>query len=410
MQNIFSENFKHRLNIASIIFAISLAPLTVLILVSQNTVPGDFFYPAKRSMENVVLAAAVVHPATRVAFRTDLTEKRFDEAETLVLTDSNNLEGFKEFVGQVQAASEEVSNISDSAEKEKLKQEFRNSFSVYKERTAKIKAKLIASESLASAGESTPENINRPTNTPVPQPTEISLPTNTPVPLPTSSLKNPTNTPVPRPTFVPRPTNTPVPLPTNAPVLTAPTLTLTPALVNPPTSRIIVIKNSTLTDWQNCIDMHFGDDNFFCEPAPEFNPNPTPTPVPTLTPTAKPGVPTNTPTPTKPPSRLFDAITPQPLTTPTPTPTQIVVPTEIPTPTSIPTPTPPCVSGWNSSTCSLNGGPDFSDFGDSSLCGWSEEAWQSCDARKPVQGAKIYKPQTLWDFILNTLGIDKWTN
>lgn len=93
-----------------------LAPFTLLILLSQNTVPGDLFYPVKRGLEGVVLTAASASPATRVAFRTDLTERRFKEAEKLLLAKADTT-ALDSFILEVQSTQEEVDALSSILQK-----------------------------------------------------------------------------------------------------------------------------------------------------------------------------------------------------------------------------------------------------------------------------------------------------
>lgn len=104
------------LDLSTWIFLFALLPLTVLVLLSQNTIPGDLFYPVKRGMENVILAAASVNPSTRVAFRTDLTERRFQEAQQLLVVKADTT-AFTDFVDQISTTQQDVSNLSNQQEK-----------------------------------------------------------------------------------------------------------------------------------------------------------------------------------------------------------------------------------------------------------------------------------------------------
>lgn len=102
-------------NLTSWILLFLFAPFTLLILLSQNTVPGDLFYPVKRGLESVVLAAASASPATRVAFKTDLTERRFKEAEKLLLAKADAT-ALDSFILEVQSTQEEVDALSNVLE------------------------------------------------------------------------------------------------------------------------------------------------------------------------------------------------------------------------------------------------------------------------------------------------------
>lgn len=223
---------KKILNTTSWLIFFTLLPIATLILLSQNSIPGDLFYPIKRGMEGVVLAAASVSPATRAAFRTDLTTRRFDEAEKLLLTNSD-IKGLKDFVAEIQAAQTEVSAISDPTKKQKLQQKIQTSVIEYEKRLNEVKAQLATREQATSP---------TPPNTSVPVPTskagQLSIPTPTPIPLPTSTTqspnpsKQPTATPTIEATILTTLTPTPVPA-TNTPTKTStatpvPTLTPTP--------------------------------------------------------------------------------------------------------------------------------------------------------------------------------------
>ena len=104
------------LDLTSWILLFFFAPFTVLILLSQNTIPGDFFYPVKRGLENMILVAASVSPTTRVAFRTDLTQRRFSEAQQLVALKADTT-AFSEFVSDVSTTQEDLSALSSSKDK-----------------------------------------------------------------------------------------------------------------------------------------------------------------------------------------------------------------------------------------------------------------------------------------------------
>lgn len=92
------------------------APFTILILLSQNSIPGDVFYPVKRGLENMILVAASVSPTTRVAFRTDLTGRRFSEAQQLLATRADTA-AFSDFISEVNSTQQDLSKLSNSQDK-----------------------------------------------------------------------------------------------------------------------------------------------------------------------------------------------------------------------------------------------------------------------------------------------------
>lgn len=214
-------------NLASWLLLFLLAPATILVLISQNTVPGDFFYPVKRGLEGVVLAAASVHPSTKAAFRVDLQARRFTEAETLLLTKADTA-GLSEFVSEVKQTQAAVAQVSDPVKKQELQQKLQEAYNEYEKRLVVVKVQLEAQQGVQPAQPSvttSPEPTSaqaKPTNTPVPPPAggptslpgQPPRPTNTPVPLPTSTPKpQPTALPPGVPTSVPT-RETPTPIPT----------------------------------------------------------------------------------------------------------------------------------------------------------------------------------------------------
>lgn len=160
-------NLRKFLNLTSWIIFFTLLPITVLIFLSQNSVPGDFFYPIKRSMENVILAAASVNPATKAAFRTDLTEARFKEAQSLVISKSN-ASGLSTFVDEVRIAQIEVGNLTNNAERQKAEEKLLAKIDQYQSSLVTLEAKT--QENIIAYS---PQVI--PTFTPSPAPTEISV-------------------------------------------------------------------------------------------------------------------------------------------------------------------------------------------------------------------------------------------
>ena len=191
-------------------------PVTVLILLSQNAIPGDIFYPIKRSMENVVLAAASVSPTTRVAFRTDLTGRRFDEAEKLLLARSDTT-GLSDFIAELQTTQQEVAVLSSTEEKNVSTEKLIKKIDEYQAKLVQVQAQTQTQNNAVTP--------SLPTNTPIPSsapiPTITLLPTTqletTPTPvinITAVSVKNPTAAPSIKPSPTKAPTNTPSPTPT----------------------------------------------------------------------------------------------------------------------------------------------------------------------------------------------------
>jgi len=219
------ERVQKVFNRASWLFLFTLLPLTALILVSQNTVPGDLFYPLKRGLENAVLAGATLHPATRVAFRTDLTERRFEEAEKLLLARKDTT-GLNDFVQEVSLAEQEIAALKNEQAKKEVTEKLIKKIGEYQNKLVVIQAQAKESSLIGlplPTATPTPVKIDKkPTILPSPTPTPIQQkPTTTPVSssLPTV-VKQPspptqsTLTPTPTDVLLPSPTPTPTPVPT----------------------------------------------------------------------------------------------------------------------------------------------------------------------------------------------------
>ncbi|MEK7114811.1 MAG: DUF5667 domain-containing protein [Patescibacteria group bacterium] len=222
------KSLRKLFNISSWIILFALLPITVLIFLSQDSIPGDLFYPVKRSLENVVLAAVSVNPATRAAFRTDLTETRFKEAQSLVVSKSNAT-GLFTFIDEVQSTQLEVTSLKNDTEREKLEEKLISKIEEYQTGLSTLQAKTEqnvityqfqetpistpppAESNSAPAGESptaalnqnqTPQNFLSPTPTFTPSPTPTV--TSSPSSIQTSSLTStPNSTITVVPTVVP---------------------------------------------------------------------------------------------------------------------------------------------------------------------------------------------------------------
>ncbi len=221
-------NFRKFFNLSSWIILFALLPLTVLIFLSQNTIPGDLFYPVKRSLENVILAAASVNPATKAAFRTDLTETRFKEAQSLVVSKSN-ASGLTTFIDEVQTAQLEVTNLTNNTEKQKAEEkllvkidQYQNSLSTLEVKTQQNIIAYSPQENVLPTA-TPPPAVESPTVTSVqvqttqkiPSPTPTIIPSPTPPVIITSQpSKQPSPTSIPTPTLTQIPTLVPTVAPT----------------------------------------------------------------------------------------------------------------------------------------------------------------------------------------------------
>ncbi len=208
------------LDLTSWILLFFFAPFTVLILLSQNTLPGDFLYPVKIGLENIVLAAASVSPSAKVAFRTDLTQTRFSEAQQLLAVKGNTT-GFSDFVDEVSAAQQDLSSLSNVQTKAQSSQALIAKIDQYQQQLNQVQNQVQLAQNIAQPNQPIQNESQQQIQT---QPNQI---TQTPSPLETSS---PAFTPQPIKTMIPVPTSQPsqAPIqPSEAPIQT-PTTVLTP--------------------------------------------------------------------------------------------------------------------------------------------------------------------------------------
>lgn len=226
------KSFRKFLNLGTWIFLFALLPITILIFLSQDSIPGDFFYPVKRGMENAILVAASVNPATRAAFRTDLTETRFKEAQSLVISKSN-ASGLTTFIDEVQDTQLEVASLKSDIERGKAEEKLLAKIDQYQNGLSTLQAKT--EENIIAYN---PQGNVSPTLTPVP-PTVTSNQIQPPQNLPSSTLTL-TPTPITAKILI----STPTPIPTSTP-----TLTLVPTVV----STISVQRENTQIEEQKRI-------------------------------------------------------------------------------------------------------------------------------------------------------------
>lgn len=161
------------LNLTSWVLLFLFAPFTLLILLSQNSVPGDLFYPVKRGLEGIVLAAASASPATRVAFRTDLTERRFKEAEKLLLAKADAT-ALGSFILEVQSTQEEVDALSGALQKSQATEKLIAKIDDYQVKLTQLQAQT------QSTSASSVVSVVEPTSSPqINQPQAVQQPQST---------------------------------------------------------------------------------------------------------------------------------------------------------------------------------------------------------------------------------------
>lgn len=146
-------NFKKIWGPVSWIAIALFAPLTALILISQNSIPGDGTYFIKRGLEDGILAAASVNPTTRAIFRTDLANRRFDEAEKLLL--AQNTSGLNDFVDEVSSAKQEIEALDNSLKKTQLQQQLDAKITNYQQQLRTTQQQIAAQNSTSNSTNNT---------------------------------------------------------------------------------------------------------------------------------------------------------------------------------------------------------------------------------------------------------------
>lgn len=217
------------LDLSTWIILFALLPVSTLAFLSQNAVPGDLFYPVKRGLENVILTASSVHPATKVAFRTDLTEQRFKEAESLLVLQGQTT-ALTDFVADFQIIEEELAQISSFEDKKELSDDLIAKITEYETKLAAVQVAIEQAPTTSQSFE--------PTSTPVQQ---IPAGPSTSAPTPVGQTASPTPL-VPPAQQVPAPTEE-TPAPTQEPSISLPS--------EPQTSSIPILdpvkKEQTIT-------------------------------------------------------------------------------------------------------------------------------------------------------------------
>lgn len=210
---------KKYIDLTSWVLLFAMAPFTILVLLSQNTGPGDLFYPVKRGMENVILAGASVNPAVKVAFRTGLTEQRYKEAEKLLLVQADT-QGLENLAQELASAEEELLKVSSPEQRKVASENLIAKIEQYDKGLAQVELRIEQAPTTQptveqpSGPQFTPTVAPQPTQDPQiqqPLPTQPSAQTPQPVTAPTLQ---PTSQPVQTPNVVvPTPVGqTPLPI------------------------------------------------------------------------------------------------------------------------------------------------------------------------------------------------------
>jgi len=190
------------LNIIILVLALVLSPPAALAVVSNNAVPGDSTYPIKRGLEDIIYTAASLNPVSQAWFAKARSDRRFQEITILITQGKDAKKTLNELVEQTQVTANQISQISDPIQREKLISQLSDSITKYDAGLAQISQ---IGQPIAST---LPQpSSNNPQASTIPAPSVVTQPTNitglTPLPI-ISSL------------------NSPLPIATPAPVSPAP--------------------------------------------------------------------------------------------------------------------------------------------------------------------------------------------
>lgn len=149
------KKWKVYFDIASWVFLFFFLPYTAIVIFSQNTVPGDTFYPMKRAVESMILAAASLNPGTKALFHVDLADRRFSEAERLLIAKAD-ASSLKDFLDEVHNSQDAITTLDDPGEKEELKNELLGKIDEYQTRLRQVKEKTTSPQQTGFSSNDSP--------------------------------------------------------------------------------------------------------------------------------------------------------------------------------------------------------------------------------------------------------------
>ncbi len=193
------------------------APFTVLVMASNGSGPGDLLYPYKRGTEFIILAAASLNPTTKAFFHADLADRRYAEAETLLLAKADTT-ALTTFVDEVQTTQDAINGVSDEKQKAEMTQTLINKIDEYQTKLTKVEVE-VANNQTTTPVPAVEQPVQQTQNTQSSQPTQQSsiqnntagssaqTPQSSPPIAPTSQTSQPTQS-ASRPTQIQNPTTT----------------------------------------------------------------------------------------------------------------------------------------------------------------------------------------------------------
>src|SRR3972149_3952325 len=105
------------INVFALLVVAYLVPGFVLVI-SWNSLPGEFLYPLKTSLEDVALAVTIRTPIAS-AFSINFTQRRFSEANRL-LAKKGSTAGYSLLVTEASESKEIILGQADTAKAQEL--------------------------------------------------------------------------------------------------------------------------------------------------------------------------------------------------------------------------------------------------------------------------------------------------
>lgn len=132
-----------------------------LIMISQDAAKGDWNYPIKRGIEDVILSAVSLNPYSKAYFAVALANRRYDETEKLLASGGNADVSLKELVSQTSSASDDINKISSSQQRANLIADLKASIQKYDKGLAQAQVN-IDTKSVSQTSKSAGKDISKP--------------------------------------------------------------------------------------------------------------------------------------------------------------------------------------------------------------------------------------------------------
>lgn len=116
------EKIGRAFNVFTLFLMGALTPLTLAILVSWNSLPGQVTYPLKLGLENIAVFGAQINSQWEAEMRLTILDRRYREARFL-LEEQASTQGYEEFLKTARATEEEVLGIKDRKLRERYREE-----------------------------------------------------------------------------------------------------------------------------------------------------------------------------------------------------------------------------------------------------------------------------------------------